>query len=77
MQFMLMFHMLIMVRRTTLLAGTPREELATYVAQRHALSVAGMRFRGGLGTSGNGLAMQHRKRGARALDSSTSPIAHR
>ena len=41
----------------------------------HALSVARMRLRGGLGTASNVLVMRHRERGARALDSSTSLIS--
>ena len=61
-------------------SGTPRDELATYPARRHALSVCRMCFRGGLGTPANGLPMRHRGRGARALSSSASlivRIAHR
>ena len=63
-----------------LLAETPREELSTFSARRCALSVAAARLRAALVTAANGLAMRHRERGARALDSSTSPmvrIAHR
>ena len=58
-----------------LLAGMPREELATCSVRHHALSVDRMRLRGGLGTASNVLVMRHRERGARALDSSTSLIS--
>ena len=59
---------------------TPREKLATNSARRRALSVAAVRLRAVLGMPANELGMRHRERGARALDSSTSPmerIAHR
>ena len=62
-----------------LCSWTPRDELATISARRRALSVAAVRLRPVLGTPANGLGMRHRERGARALDSSTSPmvrIAH-
>ena len=53
---------------------TQRHELMTFFALRRALSVSAMRLRAGLRTSVKGLAMRHRERGARALDSLTSLI---
>ena len=53
---------------------TQRHELMTLFAFRRVLSVAAVRLRLMLGTTAKGLAMRHRERGARALDSSTSLI---
>ena len=53
---------------------TQRHELMTLFALRRVLSVAAVRLRLMLGTTAKGLAMRHRERGARALDSSTSLI---
>ena len=53
---------------------TQRHEMMTFPARWRALSVSAVRLRLVLGTTAKGLAMRHRERGARALDSSTSLI---
>ena len=74
---MLTIHMHVTVCNASVLGcsqETQRHELMTFFALRRALSVSAMRLRAGLRTSVKGLAMRHRERGARALDSLTSLI---
>ena len=60
--------------RRCLLAGAPRDELATFSTRRRAMGVDAVHLRPALSTTANEFAMRHRMRGARVLDSSTSPI---